>query len=97
MLLRNLDAPALADPRLIRFQDRHAQRAWTRNVVAIGMSAGFVEPLESTALHLVQMGVAKLIEAFPHGALTPSRSLSTTARADSATNRCATSSCCTTT
>ncbi|MDG0854101.1 hypothetical protein EXH46_09960, partial [Pelomonas puraquae] len=36
--------------------------AWARTVVAIGMSAGFVEPLESTALHLIQMGIAGLIE-----------------------------------
>jgi len=66
VLLRNLDAPALAEPRLIRFRTGMRKEAWTRNVVAIGMSAGFVEPLESTALHLIQMGVAKLIEAFPH-------------------------------
>ncbi|MEO6276197.1 tryptophan halogenase family protein [Roseateles sp.] len=71
VLLRNLDAPALADPRLIRFKTGMRKDAWTRNVVAIGMSAGFVEPLESTALHLVQMGVAKLIEAFPHHGFDP--------------------------
>jgi len=71
VLLRNLDAPALADPRLIRFRTGMRSEAWTRNVVAIGMSAGFVEPLESTALHLIQMGVAKLIEAFPHRGFDP--------------------------
>jgi tryptophan halogenase len=71
VLLRNLDAPALADPRLIRFKTGMRKDAWTRNVVAIGMSAGFVEPLESTALHLVQMGVAGLIEAFPHSGFDP--------------------------
>jgi tryptophan halogenase len=71
VLLRHLDAPALADPRLIRFRTGMRQEAWTRNVVAIGMSAGFVEPLESTALHLIQMGVAGLIEAFPHAGFDP--------------------------
>ena len=71
VLLRNLDAPALADPRLIHFRTGMRQQAWTRNVVAIGMSAGFVEPLESTALHLIQMGVARLIEAFPHHGFDP--------------------------
>ncbi len=71
VLLRHLDAPALAEPRLIKFRTGMRQQAWTRNVVAIGISAGFVEPLESTALHLVQMGVAKLIEAFPHRSFDP--------------------------
>ncbi|MGM9484358.1 tryptophan halogenase family protein [Roseateles sp. NT4] len=65
-LLQHLDGKPLADPRLIKFRTGMRSEAWRRNVVAIGMSAGFVEPLESTALHLVQMGVAKLIEAFPH-------------------------------
>ena len=71
VLLRNLDAPALAEPRMIKFRTGMREQAWSRNVVAIGMSAGFVEPLESTALHLVQMGVAKLIEAFPHQGFDP--------------------------
>jgi tryptophan halogenase len=70
-LLRHLDGPALAEPRLIKFRTGMRKQAWERNVVSIGMSAGFVEPLESTALHLVQMGVAKLIEAFPHSGFDP--------------------------
>ncbi|HEY4080354.1 MAG TPA: tryptophan halogenase family protein [Burkholderiaceae bacterium] len=71
VLLRHLDSPALAEPRLIKFRTGMRKQAWNRNVVAIGMSAGFVEPLESTALHLVQMGVAKLIEFFPHRGFDP--------------------------
>ena len=71
VLLRHLDAPPLADPRLIRFRTGMRHDAWARNVVAIGMSAGFVEPLESTALHLIQMGIAGLIEAFPHEGFDP--------------------------
>jgi tryptophan halogenase len=71
ILLGTLDAPALAEPRLVKFRTGMRKQAWERNVVAIGMSAGFVEPLESTALHLIQMGVAKLIEAFPHSGFDP--------------------------
>ena len=71
VLLQHLDGPPLAEPRLIKFRTGMRAQAWRRNVVAIGMSAGFVEPLESTALHLIQMGVAKLIEAFPHRGFDP--------------------------
>jgi tryptophan 7-halogenase len=71
VLLRHLDGPALAAPRLIKFRTGMREQAWTRNVVAIGLSAGFVEPLESTALHLIQMGIGKLIEFFPHSGFDP--------------------------
>lgn len=71
VLLENLDGRPLADPRLIKFRTGMRERAWNRNVVAIGLSAGFVEPLESTALHLIQMGVGKLIEHFPHAGFVP--------------------------
>ncbi|MFG6468855.1 tryptophan halogenase family protein [Roseateles sp. BYS87W] len=70
-LLQHLDGPALADPRLIKFRTGMRRAAWKGNVVAIGLAAGFIEPLESTALHLIQMGVAKLIEYFPHQGFEP--------------------------
>lgn len=64
-LLANLEAEPLADPRYLSFVPGMRQEQWKNNCVAIGLSAGFLEPLESTSIYLIQYAIQKLIEYFP--------------------------------
>jgi tryptophan halogenase len=70
-LLTSVEGKVLSEPRIIRYTAGKRREVWKNNVIAMGLSSGFIEPLESTSIHLFMSAVTRLIQQFPFGPVSP--------------------------
>jgi len=70
-LLQNLESKAITEPRAFKYKTGRRTKAWNKNCIAVGLAAGFLEPVESTSIHLAMSAVLRLMKLLPHGEIRP--------------------------